>query len=102
MWRPQDVHRGAASLATLSTLVASGAGLTLLPETAALRERAASPDLRFLRLAAPEPSRRIGLVHRAVFRDQPWIDSLAEAAAGAGAALVAEAREAVGGECAPS
>ena len=102
MWRPQDVHRGAASLATLSTLVASGAGLTLLPETAALRERAASPELSFLRLASPEPSRRIGLVHRAVFRDQPWIDSLAEAAAGAGAALVAEAREAVGGEYASS
>ena len=102
MWRPQDVHRGAASLATLSTLVASGAGLTLLPETAALRERVASPDLRFLRLAAPEPSRRIGLVHRAVFQGQPWIDLLAEAAAGVGAALVEEAREAIGDECASS
>ena len=102
MWRPQDVHRGAASLATLSTLVATGAGLTLVPETAALRERSASPDLCFLRLAAPEPSRRIGLVHRVVFQDQPWIDLLAEAAAGAGASLVAEAREAVGGECVSS
>ena len=102
MWRPQDVHRGAASLATLSTLVSTGAGLTLVPETAALRERSTSPDLCFLRLAAPEPSRRIGLVHRVVFQDQPWIDLLAEAAAGAGAALVAEAREAVGGECVSS
>ena len=97
MWRPQDVHRGAASLATLSTLVASGAGLTLVPETAALRERAATPELSFLRLASPEPSRRIGLVHRAVFQGQPWIDLLAEAAAGAGAALVAEARDAIRG-----
>ncbi len=98
MWRPQDVHRGAASLPTLSTLVASGAGLTLLPETAVLRERAATPELSFLRLASPEPSRRIGLVHRAVFRDQPWIDLLAEAAAGAGTALVGETREAIGAE----
>ena len=97
MWRPQDVHRGAASLATLCALVASGAGLTLLPETAALAERAAAPDLSFLRLASPEPSRRIGLVHRAVFQGQPWIDILAEAAAGAGEVLVREAR---GGTCA--
>ena len=96
MWRPQDVHRGAASLATLSTLVANGAGLTLLPETAALGERSATPDLSFLRLAAPEPSRRIGLVHRAVFQGQPWIDFLAAAAESAGEALVREARTALG------
>ena len=96
MWRPQDVHRGAASLATLSTLVASGAGLTLLPESAALCERAAAPDLDFLRLASPEPSRHIGLVHRAVFQGQPWIDALARAAAGAGEALVRDARAAIG------
>ena len=100
MWRPQDVHRGAASLATLCALVANGAGLTLLPETAVLAERAATPDLSFLRLASPEPSRRIGLVHRAVFQGQPWIDFLAEAAAGAGEVLVREARDALGGPCA--
>ena len=92
MWRPQDVHRGAASLPTLSSLVASGAGLTLLPETAALGERAATPGLSFLRLASPEPSRRIGLVHRVVFQGQPWVDVLADAAAGAGEALVHESR----------
>ena len=96
MWRPQDVHRGAASLATLSALVANGVGLTLLPESAALCERAAAPDLDFLRLASPEPSRHIGLVHRAVFQGQPWIDALAEAAAGAGEALVRDARAALG------
>ena len=96
MWRPQEVHRGAATLATLSTLVASGAGLTLLPETAALRERAASPDLNFLRLASPEPSRRIGLVHRAVFQGQPWTDLVVEAASGAGEVLVQETRATLG------
>ena len=95
MWRPQEVHRGAASLPTLSTLVASGAGLTLLPETAALWEQTASPDLQFLRLASPEPSRRIGLVHRAVFQGQPWIDIVSGAASGAGEALVGVARETI-------
>ena len=96
MWRPQDVHRGTESLATLSTLVASGAGLTLLPETAALGEQTASPDLQFLRLASPEPSRRIGLVHRVVFQGQPWIEFVSEAASGAGEALVGAVRETIG------
>ena len=96
MWRMQEVRRGAESLATLSRLVASGAGLTLLPETAALSERAAVPDLSFLRFAAPEPSRRIGLTHRVAAHGQPWIDLLAEAAASAGDALTAEARDAIG------
>ena len=97
MWRPQEVHRGAASLATLSKLVASGAGLTLLPETAAQCERAASPDLSFLRLAPPEPSRRVGLAYRVASHGQPWIELLAKAASSAGRSLVEEAREAITG-----
>ena len=96
MWRMQEVSRGAGSLATLSRLVASGAGLTLLPETAVLCERAASPGLSFLRLQAPEPSRRIGLTHRVAAHGQPWIDILAEATASAGEALTAEAQAAIG------
>ena len=95
MWRMQEVRRGAESLATLSRLVASGAGLTLLPESAALSERAAVPDLSFLRFDAPEPLRRIGLTHRVAAHGQPWIDLLAEAAASAGEALTEEARKAV-------
>ena len=95
MWRTREVRRGAESLATLSRLVASGAGLTLLPETAALAERAAEPDLSFLRFAAPQPSRRIGLTHRVAAHGQQWIDVLAEAAAGAGLALTEEAQKAI-------
>ncbi|MCY4498694.1 MAG: LysR substrate-binding domain-containing protein [Rhodospirillaceae bacterium] len=97
MWRLQEVHRGAESLATLSRLVASGAGLTLLPETAALCELAASPGLSFLRFAEPEPSRRIGLAYRITSHGQRWIDLLAEATAGAGQELTSRAREAVSG-----
>ena len=100
MWRPQEVHRGAGSLATLSRLAASGAGLTLLPESAALCERAASPDLRFLRFVSPEPSRRIGLAHRVASRGHRWIDLLAEAAASVGRALTQEARKAIVVRCA--
>ena len=100
VWRPQEVHRGARSLTTLSALVASGAGLTLLPESAALCEQAACPGLDLLRFAPPEPSRCIGLVHRAVFQGQPWVDVLAEATSSVGESLVEEVREAVGG-CSP-
>ena len=96
MWRLHEVRRGAGSLATLSRLVASGAGLTLLPETAALCERTASPGLSFLRLAAPEPLRRIGLAHRVASSGQQWIALLAEAASSVGLALTQEAREEIG------
>ena len=96
IWRPHEVQRGAASLATLARLVASGAGLTLLPESAALSERAASPELSFVRLPSPEPSRRIGLAHHMVSHGQSWIDILAEAATSVGQALVQEARDTLG------
>ena len=91
MWRIREVQRGAGSLATLSRLVAKGAGLTLLPETAAAAERAASPDLHFLRFAAPEPSRRIGLAHRVAAQGQRWIEVLAKAVTETGRTLVSEA-----------
>ena len=96
MWRMQEVRRGAQSLATLSRLVASGAGLTLLPETAALAESTATPELSFLRFAAPEPLRRIGLTHRVAAHGQRWIDLLAEAATRAGQALTEEAQKEIG------
>ncbi len=91
IWRIREVRRGAGSLATLSRLVAQGAGLTLLPETAAAAEGAASPDLRFLRLAVPQPSRRIVLAHRAAAQGQRWIDILADAVTETGQTLVSEA-----------
>ena len=95
MWRVREVRRGAGSLATLSRLVAKGAGLTLLPETAAAAERAASPDLCLLRFAPAEPSRRIGLVHRVAAQGQRWIDVVADAARDAGRALVSEAEASI-------
>ena len=96
MWRTREVRRGAESLATLSRLVASGAGLTLLPETAALVEREAVPGLSFLRFAAPEPSRRIGITYRVAAHGQQWIDMLAEATESAGLTLTEEAQRTIG------
>ena len=96
MWRMEDIRRGSESLATISRLVANGAGLTLIPETAALCERDASPGLSFLRLAPPEPSRNIGLAHRVASHDQPWIELLVATARKAGEALTRRAREAIG------
>ena len=95
MWRTREVRRGAESLATLSRLVASGAGLTLLPETAALAEGEAVPGLSFLRFAEPEPSRRVGLTHRVAAHGQQWIDVLAEATARAGQELTEKAQKAI-------
>lgn len=96
MWRVEDIRRGSESLATLARLVANGAGLTLMPETAALCEQAATPGLSYLRLAPPEPSRQIGFTHRVASHNQPWIELLVDAATRAGQALTRKAREAIG------
>ena len=95
MWRLEEFHRGSESLATLSKLVASGAGVALLPESAALVESSASPELQFLRFSPPEPSRRIGLAHRVASRDQRWVKLLADATRSTGQMLAEEAREAI-------
>jgi LysR family hydrogen peroxide-inducible transcriptional activator len=54
---------GASSLATVMQMVASGYGVTLIPQIAADVERR-DERIKFLRLKNPEPGRRIGLVFR--------------------------------------
>lgn len=83
----EGVHRSIETLSSIARLAGADAGLTLIPETAIAAEQAASPGLKFLRLAKPEPLRRIGLVYRVAFHDQRWIGALAEAATRAGKAL---------------
>jgi LysR family hydrogen peroxide-inducible transcriptional activator len=52
------------SLSTLTQMVANGLGLSLLPALSSGVESASAPGLAMRRFAAPEPSRRIGLVWR--------------------------------------
>lgn len=54
---------GATSLATVMQMVASGYGVTLLPEVASSAE-ARDSRVRLLRFAEPEPARTIGLAWR--------------------------------------
>lgn len=65
---------GAASLATLTRLVASGQGVTLLPEMAAGTE---GQGMRLSRFAAPEPGRSIGLVRAGRGEAPAWFTRLA-------------------------
>jgi LysR family hydrogen peroxide-inducible transcriptional activator len=55
---------GASSLSTIVQMVASGYGITLLPEMAVASEAHNRGDIRLLRFRAPEPKREIGLVWR--------------------------------------
>ncbi|HEY0331942.1 MAG TPA: LysR substrate-binding domain-containing protein [Rhodopseudomonas sp.] len=55
---------GASSLSTVMQMVASGYGITLIPQIAAEVERRDS-RVKLLRLTDPQPGRRIGLVFRA-------------------------------------
>ncbi len=84
----EGVHRSLESLGSVARLAGVDAGLTLIPESAVAAEQAASPGLHFLRLAEPEPKRRIGLVYRVAFHDQRWIEPLAECATHAGKRLI--------------
>lgn len=63
-----DVHEKqdfrATSIETLRQMVASGAGLTLMPELATLGSHAAPRGLVFKPFAKPAPSRRIGVIWR--------------------------------------
>lgn len=54
----------ASSLATVTQMVASGLGITLLPELAIEREAAAVPTLKTIPFGADGPSRTIGLAWR--------------------------------------
>jgi LysR family hydrogen peroxide-inducible transcriptional activator len=55
---------GASSLATIVQMVASGYGITLLPEIAIESEVPRRKDISLLRFRAPEPKREIGLAWR--------------------------------------
>lgn len=73
---PRDLMEG-SSLATLVQMVGAGIGVTLIPEMAlAIETRSAAVSLA--RLAAPRPSRRIGMIWR---RSSPLAEQMGQIAA---------------------
>ena len=91
-----QINMGASSLATLSRLVAAGFGLTLMPELAIASEVPASPSLRLVHFAEPQPSRQIGLVHRKTTQSGDWLRELADILIDAGREQIDMAQALVG------
>jgi LysR family hydrogen peroxide-inducible transcriptional activator len=79
-WASREGELGdfrATSLATLVQMVASGAGVTLLPKLSLpIEER--TPDLAFVPLTRPVPSRTIGLAWRATSPRRDEFQALGE------------------------
>lgn len=78
--RPRDSMEG-SSLTTLVQMVASGMGVTLIPEMAVPLETR-SADVAIARFAPPEPTRSVGLVWR---KSSPMGDLFRDIAALVGA-----------------
>jgi LysR family hydrogen peroxide-inducible transcriptional activator len=57
-----DFH--ASSLETLRYMVGEGMGMTLMPELAVSRGGIVQDNMRYIRFAEPQPSRRIGMLYR--------------------------------------
>jgi LysR family hydrogen peroxide-inducible transcriptional activator len=68
-----------SSLETIRQMVASGAGITVLPSTAADARSSASPLIATRPFTAPQPSRRIALAWRAGFPRPRAIEALRQA-----------------------
>lgn len=75
--RPPPPGRQGNSLETLRSMVASGAGVTVLPETA-LGPRYANPLVKVLDFGAPVPMRRVALAWRRSFARRRAVEVLAE------------------------
>jgi len=68
----------ATSLETLRQMVASGVGITLLPELSVTPPVPDSPEITLLRFRSPPPCRRIGLLWRESSPDGDWYARVAE------------------------
>jgi LysR family hydrogen peroxide-inducible transcriptional activator len=75
--RPPPPGRQGNSLETLRSMVASGAGVTVLPVTA-LTERYLNPLVRAIPFAEPVPMRRVALAWRKAFARPAAVKKLAE------------------------
>ncbi|WP_339107307.1 LysR substrate-binding domain-containing protein [Thioclava sp. GXIMD4216] len=88
----QSVDLGASSLSTLCALAASGMGVTLIPEIAAMAEKNSSPDLALSRFGE-QPGRVLRLVRRAdAVDDGEWFENVANILREAGQSVIDKAR----------
>jgi LysR family transcriptional regulator, hydrogen peroxide-inducible genes activator len=76
--RPPPPGRQGNSLETLRSMVASGAGITVLPATA-LTPRYANPLIKVIDFAPPVPMRRVALASRKGFARAAALKALADA-----------------------
>ena len=83
-----QINMGASSMATLTRMVAAGFGVTLVPELAAIAERAAAGGLEMRRFDGVEPARQIGLVRRASTPNGDWFAILADLIHDAGTDII--------------
>ena len=79
--RPPEAGRQGNSLETLRSMVASGLGITVLPETA-LTSRFTNPLVKSVEFADPRPARRIALAARKGFHRPAALQKIAEAVHG--------------------
>jgi LysR family hydrogen peroxide-inducible transcriptional activator len=75
--RPPPPGRQGNSLETLRSMVASGSGITVLPETA-LAARYANPLVKVVDFAEPVPMRRVALAWRRNFARHGAVELLAQ------------------------
>ena len=87
-----QINMGASSMATLTRLVATGFGVTLMPELAARAEQFSVEGLSLRRFSDVEPSRHIGLVRRASTPREAWVVSLIDILCDVGQGIVARCR----------
>jgi LysR family hydrogen peroxide-inducible transcriptional activator len=68
-----------SSLETIRHMVASGIGITVLPQASVARSQAADSMLRYIPFTAPAPSRRVVIAWRKSFTRREAIDAVRQA-----------------------
>lgn len=90
-----QIDMGASSMATLMRLVATGFGVTLIPELAARAEQFSVEGLSLRRFSGQEPMRQIVLVRRSTTPCEDWFVFLAEILQEVGQSIIRECRSVI-------
>lgn len=90
-----QINMGASSMATLTRLVSTGFGVTLMPELAARVEQRSVDGLFLRRFVGVEPARQIGLVRRVTTPQEDWYIALIDILKTAGHDIIQDCRACV-------